>query len=219
MKKIFAINGSPRPLGNTKFLLDSFLNGADDNNAKATVYLSNEINIKNCTGCLRCNLIKRCSIKNDDWEDISRNILDSDIVVFASPVYFHHFPASAKAIIDRFRSFIKVQITEESIKHEPWVEWKKDFVLILSMGSSDEIDAKPIIDLFEYITKILGPNNKLHVITATRLAVNKQINMQSQELEDLYRKLHIPVKLAKPDSNLNKERLIECYKLGNKLSI
>ncbi len=219
MKKIFAINGSPRPSGNTKFLLDAFLRGAEENSAKSTVYRANEINIKNCTGCLRCNLIKKCSIRDDDWENISRNILDSDIIVFASPVYFHHFPASVKAILDRFRSFIKVQITIESIKHEPWVEWKKDFVLILSMGSSDSIDAKPIIDLFEYISSILGPNNKLHVITATRLAVNKQINMQSQELEDLYSKLHIPVELAKTDSNLNKKRLMECYELGNKLSI
>ncbi|PLX09861.1 MAG: hypothetical protein C0596_00845 [Marinilabiliales bacterium] len=218
MKKVFAINGSPRANGNTKFLLESFIKGAETNNADIKQYNANDLDIKNCTGCLRCNLIKKCSLRNDDWNKISTEILESDIIVFASPVYFHHFPAPVKTILDRFRSFIKVQITEESIKHTPWHEWNKDFVLILSMGSSDVIDAEPIIELFEYITDILGPNNKLHVITANRLAVNKLITMNQNELETLYKKLEIPVRLAKKDAEINSKTLTKAFDLAKNLS-
>lgn len=218
MKKVFALNGSPRANGNTKFLLKSFIKGAETNNADIKQYNAIDLDIKNCTGCLRCNLIKKCSLRNDDWEMISQDILDSDVIVFASPVYFHHFPAPVKAILDRFRSFINVQITEESIKHTPWQEWNKDFVLLLSMGSSDVVDAKPIIELFEYITDILGPNNKLHVITARRLAVNKQVIMNQKDLELLYCKLHIPENLAADDAKKNNEKLTQCENLGVQLT-
>lgn len=218
MKRVFAINGSPRANGNTKFLLESFLQGAEQNNSEIKQYKAGELNIKNCTGCLRCNMIKKCSLRDDDWAKISQEILESDVIVFASPVYFHHFPAPVKTILDRFRSFIKVQITEESIKHTPWQKWNKDFVLLLSMGSSDVSDAKPIIELFEYIKEILGPNNKLHVLTSTRLAVNKQITMNESELEMLYRKLDIPVHLAKIDAEINSINLIKAFDLAKRLS-
>lgn len=218
MKKVFALNGSPRPNGNTSYLLKSFLNAAEENNAIVKCYDSCKLNISNCNGCLRCNLIKHCSITNDDWPEISQSILDSDIIVFAGPVYFHHFPASVKLVLDRFRSFIKVQITKESIRHEAWTEWNKDFVLLLSMGSSDDIDAKPVIELFEFITEVLGPGNKLHVISATRLAVNKQISFDGDELDKLYRKLQIPAELAHGDALLNKKRLHDCFDLGHRLT-
>lgn len=218
MKKIFAINGSPRPNGNSSFLLEAFLDGAKQNNAILNSVSSHKLNISDCTGCLRCNLIKRCSIRNDDWGIISQQILDSDVLVFASPVYFHHFPASLKAVVDRYRSFIKVSITEKSIDHQPWAEWDKDFVLLLSMGSSDDIDAKPIVDLFEYMIKILGPKNKLHIITATRLGVNKQVSFSKEELAQLYSKINLPVKLAAQDSISNKNILQKCFDLGKGLS-
>ncbi len=219
MKKVFAINGSPRENGNSTYLLEAFLNGAKQNNAIINSVSSHKLNIEDCTGCLRCNLIKRCSIRNDDWTEISQHILNSDVLVFTSPVYFHHFPASLKAVVDRFRSFIKVSITEKSIDHQPWAEWDKDFVLLLAMGSSDDIDAKPIIELFEYMIKILGPKNKLHVITATRLGVRNQISYSKEELEKLYAKINLPISLAEQDAITNKQVLKDCFELGNTLTV
>ena len=218
MKNILAINGSPRPLGNTSFLLKSFTDGAKKNNAKIDLIDSHHINLKYCNGCLRCNLIKRCSVSDDEWPELSKKILDSDVLVFASPVYFHHLTSPVKKILDRFRSFVKIQITEQSLEHIPWQEWDKDFVLLLSMGSSSDEDAKPIIDLFKFMTEILGPKNRLHVITATRLAVIKQISMEEEELKVLYGKLDIPEELAENDHNKNNQILEECFKLGEKLS-
>lgn len=218
MKKITIFNGSPRPNGNTHFLTQKFIEGAKQNTSNIVYYNANKVNVKNCGGCLRCNLIKRCSISTDDWTEISENILNSDILVFATPIYFHHVTAPLKAIIDRFRSFLHIKITETGLIHTAIHNWKKDFVLILPMGSSDVIDAKPVIDLFKFITKELGKENNLHIITGTRLAITSQVIKTENELKILYRKLALPDKLVKPDFKKNKELLNKCFNLGETLT-
>lgn len=218
MKKVLVLDGSMRKGGNTSILVENFLNGSKENTTHIDHIIAKDINIKYCTGCLRCNLIKRCSIADDDWPDLSRKILEADVLVFASPVYFHYTTAALKKIIDRFRSFVHVQITETGLIHTPWQEWNKDFVLLLSMGSSNDSDAQPIIDLFDYMKNVLGNNNRLHVIKATRLAVIKQVIKSENELAELYQKLNIPQNLAKDDFVRNKDILNRVLKLGEKLS-
>jgi multimeric flavodoxin WrbA len=218
MKKILAFNGSPRSSGNTGHLLKSFVEGAQINGIIPEVIKAHELNLKACNGCLRCNLLKRCSISGDDWEWLSGKILSADVLVFASPVYFHHLPSTLKVVLDRFRSFSHVQITESGLKHTPYKEWKKEFVLILSQGSPDPADAQPIIDLFRYICQIMGPANKLHVITGTRLAMVNQVVKTKEELGNLYRKLDLPENLVEGDYKKNRALLEECRELGIKLS-
>lgn len=219
MKKIVAFNGSPRPAGNTSHLLEKFIEGANENKAEVEVLHPQKLNLEYCTGCLRCNILRRCSIRDDDWPEVSSKILNADVLVFAAPVYFHHVPAPMKAMLDRFRSFINVQITETGLIHTPWATWNKDFVLILSLGSSDPADAEPVIDLFRFMTSILGEGNRLHILTATRLAVVKQIIKTEEELRELYQKMRLPPELAASDFLRNQELLEECRKLGSELSI
>ena len=218
MKKILAFTGSPRPRGNSTILLEHFIKGAKQNTDLYEIIDPYKIKIKYCAGCLRCNIIKKCSIKDDQWRGLSESILNSDIIVIASPIYFHHLTASLKKIIDRFRSFVNVRITETGLIHTPWQEWKKDFVLILSMGSPDDIEAKQVVELFEYITEILGSENKLHVIKATRVAMAKQIEKTSEELNSLYKKLKIPSFLSENDNITNKQVIKNCFELGEKLT-
>jgi putative NADPH-quinone reductase len=215
---ILAFNGSPRPEGNTSHLLESFLDGVRKEHVRGEVVHPHRLDLKYCTGCLRCNMLKRCSLSGDDWADVSGKILAADVLVFAAPVYFHHVPAPMKAMLDRFRSFIHVQITESGLIHTPWHAWNKDFVLILPMGSSDASDADPIIDLFRFMTSILGANNRLHVITATRLAVAKQVIKTEEELLELYEKMKLPNGLAALDFQRNQELIEACRELGQEIS-
>ena len=218
MKKILAFNGSARKYGNTWYLLDSFLQGVEKSDGYHETVKAHNAGLKYCTGCLRCNLVKRCTIHGDEWPELSQKILESDVLVFASPVYFHHVSAQLKKIIDRFRSFVHVQITETGLKHTPHVNWNKDFVLLLSLGSSGSEDAQPIIDLFNYMVKILGVENRLHMITANRLGVIKQAIKTKEELQALYPKLGLPDSLAETDFEKNRKILLDCYELGKNLS-
>jgi len=218
MKKILAFNGSPRPTGNSSQLLWEFIEGARENSVETEVLHPFQLNLRYCTGCLRCNLLKRCSITGDDWAKVSSKILDADVLVFATPVYFHHVPAPLKAMLDRFRSFINVQITETGLNHTPWHTWNKDFVLILSLGSPDSKDADPVIELFRFMTSILGEGNRLHIITATRLAVVKQVIKSEKELRELYAKMKLSPGLAPSDFLRNQKLLESCRDLGAKIA-
>ncbi|MBW2183016.1 MAG: flavodoxin family protein [Deltaproteobacteria bacterium] len=217
MVNILAFSGSPRKKGNTSLLLKELIRGARENSAKIEEIDAHKINLMYCKGCLRCNLIKRCAIKDDDWKDITSKLLNADVIIFASPVYFHHLSAPLKKVLDRFRSLINVTITEDGLKYTPWHEWRKKFVLLLCSGSSDDADAQPVIDLFKYITSMLGPDNKLHCLTGTRLAVVNQVTMSEEELSSLYSKLNLPLHLATQDSQRNQLLLKRCYQLGKEL--
>lgn len=219
MKKVLAINGSPRKNGNTSALIQQFIEGAKQNTSNIEEVFAHTLDLSYCTGCLRCNILKRCSITNDVWPAFSQKILEADVLVFGSPVYFHHVTAQMKKIIDRFRSFVHVQITEEGLRHTPHQEWNKDFVLLLPLGSSSDEDAKPIIELFHFMLEMLGANNRLHVITGTRLAVTNQILKTKEELEIVYPKLNLPVNLIEKDWIKNNNLLQQCRQLGKELTM
>ena len=214
---ILSLNGSPRRKGNTSLLLEELLRGARDSGAQVEEIIAEEVNLKYCKGCLRCNLLKRCAMKGDDWETLSSKILCADVLIFASPIYFHHLTAPLKKILDRFRSFLHVQITEHVLKHTTWHKWNKHFVLLLCLGSSNDEDAQPVLDLFKFMTTILGSENILHSIVGTRLAVTNQVRMTVEELFNLYPKLGLPPHLAEQDYHRNQMLLKKCYELGKKL--
>lgn len=219
MKKILAFKGSPRINGNSRIMLEHFVKGAKINDAVIEEIDVYKINITYCHGCLRCNVLRRCQIENDDWQELSKKILEADILVFASPVYFHHLPAPLKMIIDRFRSFMHIMMTEDGLIHTPWQEWDKDFVLLLSMGTIQDIDAQPIVDLFEFMRKELGMKKGIHTIKSKRLAMAKQIELPEKKLSILYKKLRLPEHLV-PSDYLNNQKVLEdAYNLGVELTI
>lgn len=56
-----------------------------------------------CTACNACNACKDagiCAI-NDDMADILSKIIEADVLVLASPVYFYSIDAQLKTLIDR----------------------------------------------------------------------------------------------------------------------
>ena len=215
---ILAFNGSPRRAGNTTHLLREFLRGAREAGARAEELVAEELNLKYCRGCLRCNVLKRCSIKGDDWEAVSQKILKADALVFASPIYFPHLTAPLKKLLDRFRSFIHVQITEQGLRHTPWQPWQKHFVLLLSLGSSNDDDAQPVLDLFNFLGRVLGTGTSVSSIIGTRLAVVNQLTMDAEKLRALYPKIGLPETRAKEDCERNQALLRNCYELGKELA-
>jgi multimeric flavodoxin WrbA len=215
--KVVAFNGSPRRNGNTTYMLHTLLRGAEAAGAQTEEIIAEALNLKYCRGCLRCNILKHCAIKDDDWPVLSQKILDADCIVFASPIYFHHLTASLKKVLDRFRSFVHVRMTEDGLVHTPWHHWSKKIILLLCMGSSQDSDARPVIDLFAFMTQMLGAENTLTEIIGTRLAIARQIDMTEHALTALYKKLFLPALLAENDFIRNKGLLNKCYETGRRL--
>jgi len=200
-------------------MLNEFSRGVRDAGFEVDLVNVKDLNIKSCRGCLRCNLIKRCSLRGDDWKNLSQKILAADAIVFSSPVYFHHITGDLKKVLDRFRSFVNVRLNDDGLIHTPWQTWNKKFVLLMSQGSSDEADAKPAKDLFEFVTTILGNNNCFKFLLGKRLVVSGQLKMNESELKDLYLSLKIPFKCLKSDFLSNTALLNDCYNAGLNLAV
>ncbi|GAB4302963.1 MAG: hypothetical protein Kow0068_25450 [Marinilabiliales bacterium] len=219
MKKVLIFNGSPRKSGNTSALINEFINGCKTNNAYIELFNTHELNIDYCRGCLRCNVLGKCSNQNDEWQVIADKMFNFDVIVFASPVYFHHVTASMKKLIDRFRSFINVQITEDGLIHTPYKTWNAEIVLVLVMGSPDKAEADPVIDMFRFIQSFMSPGKELHVITGTRLAVSGQVLMSDEKLSQLYNKMKISQHLIQHDLTNNNYLLQQCFRSGVELTV
>ena len=101
MKKVLILSGSPRKGGNSDILCDEFMRGAIDAGNEVEKIFVAEKKISLCTGCYFCREHGgRCAF-NDDMGDILQKIIDCDVLVLSSPVYFYSISAQLKAVIDR----------------------------------------------------------------------------------------------------------------------
>lgn len=99
-KKVLILSGSPRKSGNSDLLCDEFMRGAVDAGHKVEKIRVQEKQIACCTACYACRDTGICTIK-DDMADIMQKMIDCDVMVLASPVYFYSIDAQLKAVIDR----------------------------------------------------------------------------------------------------------------------
>ena len=102
--KIVILQGSPNIKGSTNLLVESFSKGAKESNNEVIRFDICKMNINNCTGCVSCGYEGPCIFK-DDNEIIKNEILSSDMIVFATPLYYYGFTAQIKKVIDRFCSY------------------------------------------------------------------------------------------------------------------
>jgi multimeric flavodoxin WrbA len=98
--KVLGIFGSPRRGGNTDTLLEEALKGAELEGAKVERLILSNFTISACKECHGCDKTGDCII-TDDMRDIYPNLLESDVIILASPIFFYGVTAWAKALIDR----------------------------------------------------------------------------------------------------------------------
>jgi len=98
--KVLGIMGSPRKRGNTDLLLDEALRGARSVWAEVEKIVVCDLDIAPCREYYGCFKDGRCVIK-DDMERIYPKLLEADIVILSSPIFFYGLSAQAKALIDR----------------------------------------------------------------------------------------------------------------------
>ena len=101
-KKIIVLNGAARKNGNTAKLVDAFTDGAASVGNQVKTFYLDGMNIHSCKGCLRAGRDSKspCSQK-DDMDQIYAEFENSDVVVFASPVYFWTITGPLKTPADR----------------------------------------------------------------------------------------------------------------------
>ncbi len=98
--KVLGLFGSPRRGGNTDLLLEEALKGAQTEGAEVERLYLTDFNIIPCRECLQCYNEGNCIIL-DDMQKIYPKLLEADVIILASPVFFYNVTAWAKALIDR----------------------------------------------------------------------------------------------------------------------
>lgn len=102
--KIVILVGSPNRNGSTHLLAECFRQGAQEAGHTVEIIDVAHADIHPCTGCIHCGYEGPCSQK-DDVEGIRTKILDADMMVFATPLYYYGMSAQIKALVDRFCAF------------------------------------------------------------------------------------------------------------------
>ncbi|MCD7807724.1 MAG: flavodoxin family protein [Erysipelotrichaceae bacterium] len=102
MMNILILNGSPRVNGNTKKMINAFIQGANSNNEIEIIDVTRK-NIKGCNACEYCHTKgnKSC-IHEDDMKEIYEKLENTDMLILASPIYYHGISGQLKCVIDRF---------------------------------------------------------------------------------------------------------------------
>jgi len=101
MKKVLILSGSPRKGGNSDLLCDEFMRGAKEAGHDVEKIWVATKKIDYCHACYYCQKSGgECTIK-DDMADVLQKMINADVIVLASPVYFYSIDAQLKALIDR----------------------------------------------------------------------------------------------------------------------
>lgn len=106
--KILILNGSPRPKGNTAAMATAYAEGARE--------AGHEVNIvdvckKKIAGCLACEYCHtkgegKC-VQQDDMQEVYPLMEEAEMIVLASPIYYHSFTGQLQCAINRIYALDK----------------------------------------------------------------------------------------------------------------
>ncbi len=101
--KATVLMGSPRKDGNTQALLDPFLDEWKNLKNDVEIFRLYELELHGCTACRTCQddwNTFGCRIQ-DDMQSIFDDILTSELILLATPIYSWYCTPPMKAVLDR----------------------------------------------------------------------------------------------------------------------
>lgn len=105
MMQVLALNSSARTGGQSKteLMLGHLVEGMREAGAEVDVVHLRDKKIKNCIGCFTCmtKTPGKCVLKDDMTNEIFPKWLESDLTVYATPLFHHTVNATMKAFIER----------------------------------------------------------------------------------------------------------------------
>lgn len=100
---ILVLNGSPHPKGNTKQMVDAFREGAMSAGHTVEVVDVCKVKIGGCLACEYCHTKgSGVCIQQDDMQEVYKLLENAEMLVIASPIYYHGISGQLKCVIDRF---------------------------------------------------------------------------------------------------------------------
>ena len=134
-KKVLILSGSPRKGGNSDLLCQEFARGAQESGNEVETIRVAAKKIAPYSGCYYCRAHGGECAHKDDMAEVLQKMIDADVIVLASPVYFYSIDAQLKAVIDRTVA--------------RWLEVKnKEFYYIVTMADEEHASADTTLACF-----------------------------------------------------------------------
>ena len=141
--KILVITGSPRKNGNSNTLASEFIRGASEAGHSVQRFDAGNAEVHPCIPCNSCGMDGPC-VFEDDFLKVREHVIDADMVVFATPMYYFGFSAQLKAVIDRFYAINgKIHVHKKA-------------ALLMTYADSADRKARPIKAHYEELLHYLG---------------------------------------------------------------
>ena len=102
-KKVLIISTSLRNNSNSEALANAFAEGARAAGNEVEVVSLRGKTIAFCKGCFACQKLGNCVIR-DDANDLTEKLLNAEVVVWATPIYYYEMSGQMKTMIDRANS-------------------------------------------------------------------------------------------------------------------
>ena len=125
--KIVVINSSPHSEAEStsRYISAAFVEGARSAGHEVFVFDAANSDTHPCRGCDACHMDGPCIFKDDIEKVLMPKMLEADMLVLATPLYYYTVSAQLKTIIDRFYSR-----TER-------LHGKKSMIIVTAYNSAD----------------------------------------------------------------------------------
>ncbi len=154
--KIVTLLGSARKKGNTATILNWVEEELSAMGHEVEHVYLNDKNIKGCIACAKCKAFadKIGCVIEDDAPGILGKMVDANVTLFASPVYFWGFSAQMKLLMDRSYSLV----TEyHKPGHTSLLEGQRQGLLVTGGGPYDN-NTEPLFTAFDRISGFYKSN-------------------------------------------------------------
>lgn len=164
---ILVLNGSPRPNGNTAAMVDAFVKGASENGHNIIVVPVCQKKIAGCLACEYCHTKGegKC-VQQDDMQEVYPVLAEAEMIVLASPIYYHSFTGQLQCAINRIYALDKPKKLKKA-------------ALILSSGDNKVYDGA----IYEYQNSFL---NYLKLENMGIFTAHGKQNKSEEKLNELY---------------------------------
>ena len=152
--KIVVLTGSPRKDGNSAYLAEQFIKGAEEQGHNVFRFDCAFKQVEPCRACNRCGMNGTC-IFNDDFLELRPKLIDADMVVFATPMYYFGISAQMKRVIDRFYAI------NGQIKGAP-----KKTAFLMTYADTAKEEAEPMLMCYRTLMDYLGWTSVGEVVAA-----------------------------------------------------
>ncbi len=100
--KITVITSSAHKHGTSALMADEFIRGAEEAGHEVFRFDAAFKKIHPCIGCMTCQAKDGKCVFKDEMLELNPHLVDADLIVLVSPIYYFNVNAQMKATIDRF---------------------------------------------------------------------------------------------------------------------